>query len=102
MPVELADLRGLVDATIGVARGDTLTGQPLSGRVVGIYFRKTAGVTSITATLRAASVDVASYLFTGPLVANTMYDFALAYTPQDGVLRASISGLGAARLTPSA
>lgn len=68
----------------------------------GLWFRKTAGATGVTATLRAGSVDIATALFVNNPVAGVMYDWSFAYTPQDGVLRAAISGLGAMRLIPSA
>jgi ornithine carbamoyltransferase len=59
------DLRGLVDAAVGVARGDTLTAQPLTGRVVGIYFRKSSTRTRTSFTVGAMKLG-SSVITYGP------------------------------------
>jgi ornithine carbamoyltransferase len=53
------ELRGLVEASVGVARGDRLMGEPLAGKVVGIYFRKSSTRTRTSFTVGAMKLGAA-------------------------------------------
>ncbi len=53
------ELRNLVDASVGVARGEWPVAAPLAGRVVGIYFRKTSTRTRTAFTVGAMKLGAA-------------------------------------------
>lgn len=72
---------------MAVATASPITVQPTNG----IYIRKGPGAVSPVAILRVGGATVAQVTMDFPaLMAAQLYDFAIAYTPEDGALRAFI------------